>query len=137
MLLHLIYASFAAKGFAGAALSDMVARSKIKNERQGITAVLLHQRGAFLHGVEGEADDVRRLFAWVCADPRHCDARVLVKTEVTARLFAGQPMSFHDADLAPLKRTTDDAKPSGVCVSDPGFSWQGCVALQLLTPYRS
>ena len=102
MFLHIVYASFSSQGLSGVALSDLVERSRIKNEQHGITAVLLHQQGAFLHGIEGKEAEVRALLAIVHADPRHCDAQVLVETQVSKRLFTGQPMSFHDADLGKL-----------------------------------
>ena len=137
MFLHLVYASFATQSFSDAALSDLVERSKIKNAQHEITAVLLHQRGAFLHGIEGEEAKVRALFAIVCADPRHGDSQVLVETRVSKRLFSGQPMGFHDADLEKLKRANTGTARLGVAPSQHGFSWQGCIALQLLAPFRS
>ena len=138
MFLHIVYASFSSQGLSGVALSDLVERSRIKNEQHGITAVLLHQQGAFLHGIEGKEAEVRALLAIVHADPRHCDAQVLVETQVSKRLFTGQPMSFHDADLGKLGSEKNSTARRGLSAkSCQGFSWQGCVALQILRPFWS
>lgn len=138
VLLNIVYASCSAQSFSRGALNGVVERSRIKNERQGITSVLLHQQGAFLHGIEGEEAAVRALLAIVCADPRHREAQVLVETQVSQRLFADQPMGFHDADLEKLR--SEDVR-SGHPGLPPevyqGFSWKGCVASQLLRPFWS
>ena len=138
VLLHLVYASFAKELFSDVALSDLVERSKLKNEQQGITAVLLHQQGAFLHGIEGEEARVRALFATVHADPRHRDMQVLVETPVSQRLFTDQPMGFHDADLGKLASLQTSNGDRGLSERVyHGFSWKGCVATQLLRPFWS
>ena len=138
MFLHLVYASRATQSFSGLALNNLIERSKAKNEHHGITAVLLHQRGLFLHGVEGQAAEVRAIYAIVRADPRHRDARVLVETSVCERLFIGQPMGFHDTELRESEGVQTDKEGLGLPEEfHQGLSWKGCVAIQLLRPFWS
>ncbi len=125
------------KSFSGAGLANMVERSKAKNEQQGITAVLLHRQGTFLHGIEGEAAKVRALYSILCADPRHRDLEVLVETRVSQRLFSAEPMGFYEADLEKLKTAKNAAGRFGPSAFAQDFSWRGCIALQLLAPFRS
>ena len=133
----MVYASEQAVPFSAAALQELVEQSRVRNERLGVTAVLIHQHGTFLHGLEGEAANVRALYSRVSADPRHRDVQPLVQIEVGKRLFAGQSMGFYNA-------VEDELDFGGSDPSLPDFpslphhlSWQAVIALRLLTCFRS
>ena len=133
----MIYASEQVAPFSAAALQDLVEQSRVRNERVGITAVLIHHHGTFLHGLEGKADDVRALYTKVCADPRHRDVQSLVRIEVGRRLFAGQPMGFYDAVEDELDFGSFEAGPLDPPIFPGEFSWRGNIALRLLARFRS
>ncbi len=137
MLFHLVYASIQAAPFFPESLAEMVERSRVRNERQGITSVLIHHQGAFLHGLEGKAAAVQALYAKVCADPRHRNIELLVQIKVDQRLFTGQPMGFHDAVEERLDFGGQEPGLLDAPASPHGFSWRAVLALRLLTRFRS
>lgn len=137
MLLHLIYASVETVPFSADAMGDLVERSRTKNERRAVTSMLLHQQGTFLHAIEGEAATVLALFATICADPRHQQTQSLAEIEVSRRLFANQPMGFHETLEDEMELGDLDDAEHELSMRPDHLSWRACVALQLLTRFRS
>ena len=99
--------------------------------------MLIHQHGTFLHGLEGEAADVRALYAKVRVDPRHRDVQSLVAIEVDKRLFAGQPMSFYDATEEEMDFGSAGSMVTDLPTSPHHLSWRAVIALRLFTRFRS
>ena len=137
MLYHMVYASMETVPFSGAALADLVERSRVRNERHGITAMLLHQQGAFLHAIEGEEAKVRALYAKVSADPRHRISEVLVQIQLAKRVFAGQAMGFCNAKSGELELGSPDLATSELPFDSHDISWRGCLALRCLRRFWS
>ena len=133
----MVYASIRAASFSADALGEMVGRAAFKNAQLGITAVLLHQQGTFLHAVEGEASAVRSLFATIHADPRHEQTQVLVEIDVSRRLFTGQSMGFHDVTEDEMELGEVEEAEHEPAIRPDHLSWRACLALQVLTRYRS
>jgi len=71
----------------------IVARSAQRNAETGITGLLLVHGGWFVQALEGEAAQVRALFATIAADPRHFDIEVLASGQADQRLFADWAMA--------------------------------------------
>ena len=133
----MVYASEQTIPFSAETLRILVEQSRVRNAQHGITAVLLHQHGTFLHGLEGEAEEVRALFNKVSADPRHHDVQPLVQIEVGQRLFAGQSMGFYDAVEDEMELGDLEPSPLDPAVYPHQFSWRACIALRLLARFRS
>ena len=72
----------------------MLAESRIRNQGQSITGVLIFVDGAFLQILEGEKKDVFDLMERIQRDPRHHDIKVFYEEEVDERAFASWSMAY-------------------------------------------
>jgi hypothetical protein len=103
----LVYASSAVKPFTQSQLLDLLAESREKNERLGITGLLLYKDGNFMQALEGEEGPVRSLFAKISADPRHRGCLELLEGHVSARQFPNCSMGFKDLKSREVLRIPD------------------------------
>ena len=62
-MFNVVYWSNAARPFTDGELFEMLACWREKNERFGITGLLLYKEGAFIQTLEGEEAPVRALYA--------------------------------------------------------------------------
>jgi len=72
--------------------------SRERNERAGISGLLLHRGGNFLQVVEGPSDAVRDLTRRLERDPRHRQFTPLLALDVADRLFPDWSMGFEQID---------------------------------------
>ena len=87
-MIRIAYRSIATQPeLAVAALADIVAVSDQLNRRDGLSGGLLVSRGRFFQVLEGEAVDVDRALGRIGADPRHRDVEMVLRSEMTRRLF--------------------------------------------------
>jgi hypothetical protein len=105
--------------------ADMLAKSNAKNERLGITGMLLYRRGSFLQALEGEEEVVRALAATISADPRHDEFLIFRSGPAKARAFPDWSMGFRDLSAVQEAQLTDylyleTQARSGHLVTDPG-----------------
>jgi hypothetical protein len=100
MLVRLMYASRAIEGSSPAALSDILKKSKINNQKIGITGVLCYSEGIFLQVLEGGRLVVNHLYNRTTADTRHQDVMLLSYEEIAERQFPNWFMG--QIDLARL-----------------------------------
>ena len=99
-MFQLIYASTAVRSFEEDALRTLAERARERNGERGITGVLVHRNGSFLHVIEGAESDVRALYERICADERHRWVTLLKATSVEKRDFPEVPLAFRDRSLA-------------------------------------
>ena len=71
------------------ALVDIIAVSDRNNRRDNLTGALLVSKGRFFQILEGAAVDVDRALARIAKDSRHHDIEVVMRGDVSNRLFAG------------------------------------------------
>lgn len=95
-MLQLVYVSSATELFSYSELVDLLAKSREKNARLGITGMLLYRDGNFVQVLEGEPAAVDSLYATIARDPRHTGAIVLLRQEKAAREFPEWSMGFRD-----------------------------------------
>jgi hypothetical protein len=95
---HIIYLSHATRPIDSAALDRILETSRRNNPANGITGLLIHRGGNFIQYLEGEEPDLRRLYATICADPRHAGTTVLSEGPIPRRQFTGWTMNFRQAD---------------------------------------
>ena len=87
-MIRIAYRSIATQPeLAVAALADIVAVSDQLNRRDRLSGGLLVSRGRFFQVLEGEAVDVDRALGRIGADHRHSDVEMVLRSEVTRRLF--------------------------------------------------
>jgi hypothetical protein len=95
-MFSLVYASSAVKPFSKSELVELLAPSREKNRRLGITGMLLYKDGNFMQALEGEESAVRKLYAAISADPRHRIWYQFYAGHTASRNFAGWSMGFND-----------------------------------------
>ena len=87
-LLQIVYISNTATEFDDRALAGLLAGSRSRNARHGITGVLLHHRQCFVQCIEGPADAIERLLQCIRADSRHKNIIILLRRTLEQRMFA-------------------------------------------------
>ncbi|PSQ80123.1 MAG: hypothetical protein BRD46_04915 [Bacteroidetes bacterium QS_8_68_15] len=114
-MFQLIYASTAARPLDEDALDVLVSRARRKNEGLGVTGVLVHRNGSFLHVLEGPEETVRALYNTICADDRHKWVTLLKASSIDARDFPERPLLFRDEQSAtgPRPRPLGTQRHSG------------------------
>jgi hypothetical protein len=109
VLYSLAYESQASVPFTEPDLLELLARSRAKNARLGVTGILLYRRGAFLQVLEGPRDQVEALYATISDDPRHHAVDTVLDEERDERRFPDWTMGFADVegDLGDVDGFTD------------------------------
>lgn len=93
---HLIYISDAARRMSPQDLEAIRVASANYNANHAITGVLFYSAGHFVQLLEGDPDEVRKLYEKIEQDPRHQHIRLLVERSAGARLFPGWDMGLLD-----------------------------------------
>ena len=89
---RLIYKSRANQKIDWDFVKAVLGTSEQNNEEAGITGVLLASDTHFLQVLEGDFDDINRLFMRIARDPRHEDVELISFGCVESRLFGGWTM---------------------------------------------
>jgi hypothetical protein len=99
MNLHrLIYLSEATKSIGPSELRTLVGQSAANNESKGISGLLLYSGRYFLQVLEGDPLRVSSLYAHICRDPRHGNAKTLQCATTSQRLFPDWGMELVTSD---------------------------------------
>lgn len=98
MLYRVIYISASKTLLDAAGIEEILMRSRRNNAKCGVTGVLLYHDGGFLQVLEGLRAPVERVFAAICADPRHHGVIKLWRGPVAVRLFGDWRMGFVPPD---------------------------------------
>ncbi|SEC04462.1 Sensors of blue-light using FAD [Nocardioides exalbidus] len=95
-LISVTYASSATELMSVGQLVDLIEQIRPKNERLGITGLLLYSGGAVMQTLEGDALVVDDLLELIEADPRHTGVRVVDRRYVDERAFSTWSMGFRN-----------------------------------------
>ena len=95
-LYFLMYVSRAAVEMDEGTLANILLLSKQNNQVAGITGCMLYQEGCFMQMLEGSRDNVQKLMAYIQADTRHKDVRIVMQGHEQQRVFLDWSMEFHD-----------------------------------------
>ena len=93
-----IYTSSARKPFSQDELRDLLAVSREKNARFGLSGMLLYKFGDFMQVLEGPEPAVRALLKVIQADSRHENFVKLLEGFRNERQFPGWYMGFYNLD---------------------------------------
>lgn len=131
-LQQIIYISSAEHPFSDAEFTDMLSQIRQKNERLGVTGMLLYKEGDFIQVLEGRPDVLAPLLETIATDNRHYSIIELMRKPIEHRQFSEWSMGFHhinpnDPRLTGFNRFFDDKNPDNV---DSGE------ALDLLLAFR-
>lgn len=93
-LIYLVYSSAASHDFSRTQLTDLLMQARTKNDKLGITGMLLYTDGSFFQVLEGEAKTVEALFETIQRDCRHTQITMILKETIPHRLFGDWTMAF-------------------------------------------
>jgi hypothetical protein len=97
-MIQYIYVSSSVKLFTSDELVELLEKSRINNEKLGLTGMLLYKDGDFMQVLEGDEEAVRWLSARIGRDPRHTNVKALLEGPITEREFPDWSMGFHNLD---------------------------------------
>ena len=114
-MFRLIYASRSNPILDGSEVYSLLATSKRNNKEHALTGVLLYGQGYFLQVLEGNRDEVNRLFQRIVADQRHDDVRIIEAVNTGGREFSqwsmeiiGWPDELDSRMIKILRETTGE-----------------------------
>lgn len=93
-LIQLAYAS-RPFGYDDGTLIGILGKSRLNNERDGISGSLICRDDLFLQLLEGPEDVVDRAYNRIAQDERHIDVQPILRTGMDARMFGDWAMR-HD-----------------------------------------
>jgi hypothetical protein len=89
---RLIYKSRSESKIDWSTVNGIISTSEAYNKESNITGVLLATESHFLQVIEGDFDEVNRLFMRIARDPRHDEIQIISFGCVDGRLFGGWAM---------------------------------------------
>ncbi|TPW26141.1 BLUF domain-containing protein [Pararhizobium mangrovi] len=81
-------------GELDAEIKQILERSRVNNDKDGITGALLFNAGCFAQVLEGPLDAVERTFERIQQDERHGDVSLLALEPIAERAFGSWAMGF-------------------------------------------
>lgn len=93
-MLRIVYLSFAWRDFTPADLPRILETARHNNARDGVTGLLVFDKGSFLQILEGAPDPVTACFDRIAQDSRHGGMVVVARKQVDTRLFPDWSMGF-------------------------------------------
>lgn len=97
-MICIVYISSAKLGLTHSEIINIVEDSRINNEKNGLTGLLLFNSGNFMQLVEGEESAVDALYRKIEKDRRHAEVKLLLKEPITHRNFSNWTMGFKDIE---------------------------------------
>jgi len=105
-LIHLIYVSTAMQKFSDEDLLQLLDQARAKNERLGLTGMLLYNEHNFFQVLEGEPAVVDELFHTISQDERHMKTVTIIREPIAKRSFGEWTMGFAAVTSADLQHLT-------------------------------
>lgn len=91
-MFRLIYKSRSNQPIDWESINELIGTSEDNNEEAGITGVLLATRTHFLQVLEGDFDEINRLYLRIARDKRHEEVQLISFGCVESRVFGGWSM---------------------------------------------
>ena len=98
MLYKIAYRSIAVREFSREELEAMLVDFRVKNQRLGITGLLLYRANSFIQFLEGEELKVMALFGQIRTDERHENVHLFLHKPIETRVFPDWWMRFRWLD---------------------------------------
>ncbi|MBS0967243.1 diguanylate phosphodiesterase [Acetobacter okinawensis] len=96
MLTVLVYRSKKLVDFSELDFHDLNNSAQKKNIKNGITGVLLYDGNYFLQILEGDEEQILKLYHLICMDSRHHNFVKIIETQIPLRYFTNLGMTFFD-----------------------------------------
>lgn len=94
----IVYRSRAVVPASDVDLFYLLAQARERNEIEGVTGLLLYDRGHFYQWIEGDEQSLHRVWNSIRMDRRHTDIEVLADRTIPFRLFTRWSMQFAHRD---------------------------------------
>ena len=94
-------------------VEEILAKSRVNNQRDGITGALLFNAGCFAQVLEGPLEQVEGAFERIQQDERHGDVSLLALEPIDHRSFPNWAMGFIGASDIHAKRFAGIGSASG------------------------
>jgi hypothetical protein len=104
MLTRIVYLSTATTLLDPADLDAILAASRRNNSRDGITGLLLYDRGSIVQAVEGEAQALTVLMQRIGQDRRHHSVKIVDRQPAERRLFGDWSMGYAEVAGPAMER---------------------------------
>lgn len=95
-MISLTYVSVATRDMSKDDLLDLLRECVRNNQEQQVTGMLLYRGGKFMQILEGPGPAVRKIFAGIERDKRHCSIIKIFEGPIEIRLFPQWTMGFRD-----------------------------------------
>lgn len=105
-MFELLYTSVSPKGMSESNLKDMLVRARLKNQKLGITGMMLYHDREILQILEGEKSIVQEMFQTISEDIRHTSVEVFYQGEIENRAFSDWSMAFKSIDKSMINTIT-------------------------------
>jgi hypothetical protein len=133
---RIIYCSQATEDVAPDELIALLELARQRNERAGLTGMLLYCSQSFLQVLEGEPGALEAVYTSISADLRHTNLRLLMDAQVPVRLFPDWTMGFEHVDDDDLADDLEGFTPAtDYPLVNPDLITNAVVAQTLLTLY--
>jgi hypothetical protein len=95
---RVLYVATARAPLSREELATLLERSRINNERDGITGMMLYRDGLFIQALEGPAGPVRNLMGRIRNDSRISSCDIIDESDSDERIFSEWRMAFRNLD---------------------------------------
>lgn len=103
MLYRIIYLSSGLKDLTSSDVKEILAKAKENNRAKNITGILLYLDKNFIQVLEGEKEDVIKLYQKISLDHRHKNVIKVIEGNIASRQFDKWDMGFIEIDSDDLK----------------------------------
>ena len=93
---RIIYTSVASKSMKEDVLTDILEKSRVRNQQDAITGILFYRNGTFIQLLEGPSDKVEETYNRIKKDKRHFKIRLVNCVTKEPRIFPAWSMAFGD-----------------------------------------
>lgn len=95
-------------------LLDLLQTARVKNAENNITGMLLYSEGTFMQVLEGEKEDLQRVYNYILADLRHRNIIVMITGMLNERIFSKWSMSFASVNADVLEMIEGYSNPANI-----------------------
>lgn len=97
-IFQLSYMSKSKTPLSNKELEELLATARQHNVQEKITGILVYNKGVFLQLLEGEENQVRRLFAKIESDERHHGIHNFFENFTPKRVFENWSMAYQNTE---------------------------------------
>ena len=119
-LIHLIYCSASTREMSSKELIELVTIARKKNDKTGITGMLLYSDKSFFQVLEGDEKQIDKLFQIITSDSRHNKVTTIIKEKIPHRDFGDWTMGLYQTNPESLKEIDglNDFFGNETCLAD-------------------